>query len=102
MVHTGDSLGDFSPPGKCDGMNDMQKTSNCCTSEKRLYTFVCEFICILQKHKIADKIAKCERGFNRIPTITVLTEGSCLKRELSFRFHIERLYVDKFSTKPKV
>ena len=23
MVH---SIGDFSPPGKCDGMNDMQKT----------------------------------------------------------------------------
>ena len=34
----------------------------------------------------------CEAGFyafHIIPTITVLTEGFCLKRELSFRLHRE-------------
>ena len=26
QVHTSNSVGDFSPPGKCDRINDMQKT----------------------------------------------------------------------------
>jgi hypothetical protein len=29
LVHTGNSVGDFSPSGKCDRLNDMQKTYNC-------------------------------------------------------------------------
>ena len=58
------------------------------TSEKRLYTFVCEFICIGQKHKIADKIASVNEA---------------LIEFLLFLFsYIEKLYVNKFSTKPKV
>jgi hypothetical protein len=56
------SVGDFSPPGKCDRMNDMQKT--CCSLLKSDSIFLCasSLICIRQKHKIADKIASVNQA----------------------------------------
>jgi hypothetical protein len=60
LVHTTDSVDDFSPPGKCDRMNDMQKTLELFTSEKRLYTFVREFTHL---HPSETQNRQCEPGF---------------------------------------
>jgi hypothetical protein len=51
-------IGDFSPPGKCDRMNNMQKTLEFVYFLKAtLYLCGSSLICIGQKYKIADKIA---------------------------------------------
>ena len=63
LVHTSNSVGDFSPPGKCDRMNDMQKTWNCSLLKSdSILLCASSLICIRQKHKIADKIASVNRA----------------------------------------
>jgi hypothetical protein len=69
LVHTANSVGDFSPRGKWDRMNDMQK-------EKRLCILLCasSLIYIRQKHKIADKIASVNQALiNIFPSYYILT-----------------------------
>ena len=46
----------FSPPGKCDRMNDMKMTKNCSLLKSdSILLSASSLICI--RHKIADKIA---------------------------------------------
>jgi hypothetical protein len=66
------SVGDISPPGKCDRMNDMQKKDlELFTSEKRLYTVVCEFTHLhLSETQNRRQNCWCEPGFTVILTFS--------------------------------
>ena len=61
VVH---SVGDFSPPGKCDRMNDMQLFTCNCLLLKNDSILLCasSLICIRQKYKIADRIASANQA----------------------------------------
>jgi hypothetical protein len=66
LVHAINSVGDFSSPGKCDRLNDMQKTWNCLLLKSdSILLCATSLVYIRQKHKIADQVARlCEPGFN--------------------------------------
>ena len=64
LVHTvHNSIGDFSPPGKCNRVNDMQKTQNCLLLKSdSILLCASSLIYIRQKHKIANKFASVNQA----------------------------------------
>ena len=95
LVHTSNSVGDYSPPGKCDRMNDMQKTQNCLLlkSDSILLSLLCasSLICIRQKHKISVKTEQAVlTTSDQSNFILDHLDGSIISRDPISRDHFQR------------